>query len=181
MLDIGTCNCTGQGFSVPLVLMYFVKSLFCPIQASHCKDEQSPRIHFAPELSVFLLVDRTQWQRPISYRMFAKGHCQNLTDLIVSCCPSLVNFRIYATEVLMIFLLATISTTFSKHKHSACLWHTVLICGRHSSSSLSESMSLYIILFQLLLLHLDMQSVQERDTCKVWSVICAPWTFVAPT
>ena len=39
----------------------------------------------------------TEWNftrtRLMSGQIFVKGSCQNLTDLVVSCCPSMVKFR----------------------------------------------------------------------------------------
>ena len=55
-------------------------------------------------------------KRPVSCKMLMKWSCLNLADLIVSCCPSVMKFRIGTEKMWKTFLMAATLTTLSAER-----------------------------------------------------------------
>ena len=91
---------------------------------------------------------------PVTCQIFAKGSCQALKDLIVSCCPSIVKFRTGAEDVQRLLLATTWTTLVQKGECFFLIDSAQICCHRkglgHNFHSVSrESRQLLITLLMI--------------------------------
>ena len=71
----------------------------------------------------------------MSCYMFLQGSRKNLTDLILSCCSSMVKFLADAEEVQETFPLTAVLTAMDITGKVLCLIDPVQVCGHRESLS----------------------------------------------